>query len=330
MFDPQSSRLIFVCIFLQVIKNMEVTASERLQDAPVSDLAPADGAESEPIFPMSFERDLFSDVDMMTMCDDEPLSGSSSKESRARETIEELHRKQLKLERRSEFLLRRLRKMQARAMGRHVSGEAIGLLECIHRTIRCNKEDSDIRRVDTAETATIRRAKEANVGDTADTGLLRRVAGVADAADTAFRRANDAAVGETAEPVPQVVEPPEEPAAPVGPNALKNLVKRLQVSSMIQSNVTSKQQRGGAALRYFGSGSVEHAPARSSSSGSVVVPKLSQHKRHELDRVAGMLQTEMKIVERHVDSDATASSSGGESCDEMQSYNNPHQQFLPT
>jgi KAT8 regulatory NSL complex subunit 1 len=34
------------------------------------------------------------------------------------------------------------------------------------------------------------------------------------------------------------------------------------------------------------------------------------------------------VVQHEVDSEATESSSGGESCDEMQNYNNPHQQYL--
>lgn len=254
---------------------MEVNASERLQDAPASDLAPADTVETEGIFPMAFERDLFGDVDMITMCDEEQLSGSTSKESRAREIIEELHKKQLKLERRSEFLLRRLRKLQARAMGQHVSGEVVGLLECIHRTLRRVKETSVVEN------------PEGN------------------------------------EPEVKI----EEPITPVSSNTLKNLVKKLEVSSMIQSNVSSKQR---GSLRYFGSGSVEHGSSRSSGSGSVVVPKLGQQRRLELDRVTGLLKTELKVVENQVDSDATASSSGGESCDEMQTYNNPHQQFLAT
>jgi KAT8 regulatory NSL complex subunit 1 len=34
------------------------------------------------------------------------------------------------------------------------------------------------------------------------------------------------------------------------------------------------------------------------------------------------------MVENFVDSDATASSSGGESCDEMQPFNNQHQMHV--
>lgn len=250
---------------------MEVNASDRIEEMPASELTSQNPSEAVIDLPFDrvFDQVLFNNVDM-TNFDEEPLSGSTSKESRAKETIEELHKKQLKLERRSEFLLRRLKKLQARSMGQHVSSEVVGLLECIHRTLR--------------------RVKETNI------------------------EGNEEII--------------KEPITPVSSNTLKNLVKKLEVSSMIQSNVVAKQRS--SMLRYFGSGSVEHASVRSAASGTLVVPKLNLDTRKELDRVSGMLQTELKMVEKQVDSDATASSSGGESCDESQSYNNPHQQFLST
>lgn len=279
---------------MQVIKSMEASAApdhrhvDAAAAAPTSDAPPHDAPESE-IFPMNFAgSDLFSEVDMMTMCEDEQLglSGSSSRESRAREIIEELYKKQLKLERRSEFLLRRLRKLQARSMGRHVSGEIVGLLEHIHRTLR----------------------KPKDIVEPMDTSTL---------------------VAPGAEVQPEVQEP-KEPVVPVSSSGLKNLAKKLEMTAMVQSNVIGKQR---GTSRYFGSGSMEHAsmlPTRAAVSGTVSVPKLSTEVRHELDRVSGLLHSEVKMVENQVDSDATASSSGGESCDEMQTYNNPHQQFLST
>lgn len=273
---------------MQVIKNMDVTCNDRL-DAPPTDCLgdhSADSAESEAIFPMAFEKDLFSEVDMMTMCEDEPLAASTSKESRAKEIIEDLHKKQLKLERRSEFLLRRLRKLQSRTMGQHVSGEVVGLFEHIHRTLRRVKESGVT--VETPDSAF-------PPSTSTDTSLDNKL---------------------------------EEPIKPVSCNTMKNLVKKLEMTAMVQSNVVGKQR---GTQRYFGSGSVEHSGvSRSSVSGTVVVPKLSAGTRLELDRVAGLLHSEVTMVEHQVDSDATASSSGGESCDEMQPYTNPHQQFLST
>lgn len=281
---------------MQVIKNMEVnTDGGDVPQGEGLDAAPADAVpESEVIFPMALmDRDLFGEVDMMTMCEDEPmtLSASATKESRAKETIEELYKKQVKLERRSEFLLRRLRKLQSRAMGRHVSGEVVGLFEHIHRSIR--------------------RVKETKTSEPSDTSIPSTIS------------------VETQE------VKVEEPIRPVSSNTLKNFVKKLELTAVVQSNVTGNKHKGSS--RYFGSGSLENAgvvesgrTGRSLVSGTVSVPRFALETRQEVDRVAGLLHSEVTMLEQQMDSDATASSSGGESCDEMQTYNNPHQQFLST
>lgn len=234
----------------QLLTNFEMPPGDISQVDDLMQVINMDATPSAPAelaFPIAFERDLFSEVDMISICEDE-----LSKETRARETIEELHKKQLKLERRSEFLLRRLRKLQVRAMGKHVSSEVVGLFEHIHRSLRRSKEPE--------------------------------------------------------------VDPAPDPL-PVTANTMKKLLKKLEASTVVGGKRTTS--------RYFGSGSVEYAR-------SVSAPRLTAESGRELSRVAGLLNSELNIVERQLDSDATASSSGGESCDEMQTYNNPHQQLLST
>ncbi|XP_046866799.1 uncharacterized protein LOC6651659 isoform X2 [Drosophila willistoni] len=60
-----------------------------------------------------------------------------------------------------------------------------------------------------------------------------------------------------------------------------------------------------------------------------IVPSFDTYVTNELTHVSGLLHTEMREVQNAIDSDATESSSGGESADEMVTYNNPHQQSLP-
>lgn len=50
--------------------------------------------------------------------------------------MEEARKKQFEMERKCERLLRRLRKLQARTMGKHVSEEVTGLLENAHRMLK--------------------------------------------------------------------------------------------------------------------------------------------------------------------------------------------------
>jgi KAT8 regulatory NSL complex subunit 1 len=95
--------------------------------------------------------------------------------------------------------------------------------------------------------------------------------------------------------------------------------------SQQQAAVSTRHQ---SLQRYFGSGSGDHAPPATASNGPRVLPKFSADVKNELEKVSGQLHTQLKMVENCVDSDATASSSGGESCDEMQSFNNHHQMHV--
>ncbi|XP_052836433.1 uncharacterized protein LOC128252606 isoform X11 [Drosophila gunungcola] len=60
-----------------------------------------------------------------------------------------------------------------------------------------------------------------------------------------------------------------------------------------------------------------------------IVPGYDTYVTSELTHVAGLLHTELREVQNAIDSDATESSSGGESADEMVTYNNTQQLPLP-
>lgn len=105
----------------------------------------------------------------------------------------------------------------------------------------------------------------------------------------------------------------------------KSLVRKLEMTSILQANAASRQRHS---ARYFGSGSVEPGTFRSGVTGMTTLPPWPADCKQELQKVAGSLYTELSIAQTEVDSEATASSSGGESADEMQNYNNPHQQSL--
>ncbi|KAK9509001.1 hypothetical protein O3M35_006423 [Rhynocoris fuscipes] len=74
-----------------------------------------------------FEKDLF-DVDVMNMCVDESLV-AVNKDTLIKERIEEARTKQFLIARKCEFLARRLKKLEARALGKHVADEITGLIE---------------------------------------------------------------------------------------------------------------------------------------------------------------------------------------------------------
>ena len=257
---------------LQVIKSMETSAAE--SEVPLHGDAvgidPNETGESEAMFPISdgtdistFERELLlNDVDMMNMCvenlSENPLV-MENKETLTNERLEEARKKQFEMERKFEWLLRRLRKTQARTMGKHVSEEVTGVLEHAHRVLKQSGVPSD-----------------------------KKLKGV-----SAY--------------------------------AMANLLRRVDMLSQQQAAVSTRHQ---VQHRYFGSGSSDHVASVPSSNGPRVLPKFSAEVKEELEKVSGQLHTQLQTVESCVDSDATASSSGGESCDEMTSYNNPHQMHV--
>lgn len=104
--------------------------------------------------------------------------------------------------------------------------------------------------------------------------------------------------------------------------SLKTLLKRLEVvSTSQQSSLKEKVVRVGPS-----SDSNVSIPKPQFTS---CVPSFDSECNSQLEHTAGLLHAEMKYVAKAIDSDATASSSGGESADETVTYNNAAQQSLP-
>lgn len=112
---------------------------------------------------------------------------------------------------------------------------------------------------------------------------------------------------------------------PLSASSAKLLARKLEMAKILQANTAARQKN---VPKYFGSGSIESSMFRNATSGQVNIPHWSIERKQELQKVAEQLQTQLHLVQDELDSEATESSSGGESCDELQSYNNPHQQYL--
>jgi hypothetical protein len=109
--------------------------------------------------------------------------------------------------------------------------------------------------------------------------------------------------------------------------SLSSFLQKVQKSCNAQSNSITLRQRN--SCRYFGAGSKDNYANPSANRVPVFgVPQIKLN-GEELEKVAGPLAVKLKVLQSAYDSDCTASSSGGESCDEMQTFNNSHQQQLP-
>ncbi|KAK9730036.1 hypothetical protein QE152_g15538 [Popillia japonica] len=255
---------------MQVITSLEGGGTERLNNTS-NDI----GAESENIFPLA----LFNEMDVMSMSMEEPLiEGAISKETQTKELIADVQKRQVKLERKLEFLLRRLRKIQIRHMGQHFSGEVAGVFEHVHRTLRRLKD-----------------------GVTTHTEVPETM---------------------TSAPLPAQQQQQQHSETIIPPDKMKP-ISSSSAKNLLRDDTTLVYRSGPPSTSWIFRGSPD-----CSVSGMISLPQWSTEHKLDFQRVAGLLNTEVGIVQQEVDSEATASSSGGESCDEMQNYNNLQQQYL--
>lgn len=108
--------------------------------------------------------------------------------------------------------------------------------------------------------------------------------------------------------------------------SVSSFLQKVRKSCVAQNNSFNVRHRN--VCRYFGAGSRDNYINTSNRMPTFGVPQIKIDGK-EVEKVAGPLATRLKILQDAYDSDCTASSSGGESCDEMQTFNNPHQQQLP-
>lgn len=269
---------------LQVIKSIEcVENAENTAGSsePVQgNVDSVDNVDNVEMFPIpeegfsSFARDLLTDADVMSLCNENiniPETVDQQKTNSLRLQQETVAQKQFENERKCAFLLRRLRKLQARLVGRHVAEENTGVLELAHHGVKkCLFQEL----VNISSKSNVRNFPEIS-------------------------------------------------------SSLNSFLQKIEKMCVTQSNNAHRQR---LCCRYFGGGSRDNLGNTSGNNGNRMpvfgMPQVKINSE-EVENVAGPLATQLHIVESNLDSDCTASSSGGESCDEMQSFNNPHQQQLP-
>jgi KAT8 regulatory NSL complex subunit 1 len=246
---------------------------------------------------------LFNDVDVMNMCE-EVQATPPNNDTETQEIQEEIEKRQAQMQRKCDFLVRRLRKLQARTMGPHTSEEIAGVFEYSQR--HCKKKDKEFSQ----------QQKHAAAAP------------------------QPAPISPTAAAIPDIIpyQPPPQPSTeklkPLSALAVRNFVKRVESMATQQHQNASKRLQSNKFFSTLHQSSKDsqnsHTPAKvhHHSSNIALVPKFDDLSIDQMDQVAGMLQTEMKLIQKSIDSEATESSSGGESADEMTSYNNLEQQSL--
>lgn len=236
------------------------------------------------------------------------------------ESHAELEQQQHVINRRIEFLLRRMRKYQARQMCRHTSDEVAGIFEWSARS--SHKTPNPVRSATLSEQeATVQSIVSGRPGvsfweeqkkhplpASQMSSLIRHIA--------------------TAAKHQQICNSASGSSATLAPSSS-------WYNSTNSTTIPGKRPRKNQLDTTVPAAAPPGTTAAPGSVGDVnvpraddIVPNYDTYVTSELTHVAGLLHTELREVQTAIDSDATESSSGGESADEMVTYNNTQQRSL--
>lgn len=234
---------------------------------------------------------LFNDVDVVNIYEEVAQSTPPNKDRERLELHADIVKRQAQMQRKYDFLIRRLNKLQARYMGQHVSEEITGLFEYSQRYWK-KKDKEHTKGLNTASSST------------SPTPLIPDI-------------------------IPYQPPPPTaEKLKPISANAMKTFVKRLEGIATTQCSTQTKRIYGNRYFQGTASSPPDAMAGTTYTTLSTTIPKFEDLTIDQLEQTAGLLHSELKQVQCTIDSEATASSSGGESADELVMYNNMNQQPL--
>lgn len=264
---------------LQVIKNLEL-----LNDEDVLNSFGGNGG--------ALDMDLVPNVPQSYIVES-PIKEEQIDQMVVQQKLEEIKNNQFQLERKLEFLIRRLYKQAARATGQHVSEEIAGFLEHVVRYCKKNESPSKSA-LSSLLTPTL----------APPTNLLQSPSTLPDIIPYQ----------------PPTSATPQERLKPVSTTEMKSFLRRIDSVSTMQNTMLAKKAHS---QKYFSKQiSKLDSPALVSSVMQSTISKFESGHAEQLDQVSGLLHAEMRVIEKNIDSDATASSSGGESADEATQHNN--------
>lgn len=308
--------------------------------------------------------------------DDSPRKDDPDEIARivAQQRLEEISREEQQIQRRMDFLIRRLYKLVARSTGVHVSEEIAGFLEHVARFTKKKEKERQLSlsvaskfpfltanlqgtSAELLKPPSVTEELPLNIlssPSTSNSTLLNTQEQQQPQPPLSPQTDNNNTIN-VIEPSPIKKEEEEVVAAikeelpkPVPIHEMKSFLRRIENISNMQSTALNKR---GLAFKFFTKSSsnnlnqmsslaakrYQHHNHQQESSGVggsnnnfkvCAIPKLADGDVDEVEQTSGLLMTEMRLIQNQLDSDATASSTGGESADEMVPYNNQYQQPL--
>lgn len=256
-------------------------------------------ADPLPIFNLNFDFLTEKKSNIFSAGLDDVVSNSSqSRESRTQDMMADIEKKRAQMTRECDFMMRRLRKIQARHMGRHVSEEVGGLYEYAQQLIKrkeretksistmtsLNQLHSDKHKLNSATSwrmllKRIEHAATNQHSNTANSKLLQ-TGGINAALDQHY--ANNS-----------------------GYSLLSGSMAGT-VAAMTTGSSPTSIAAGGSAMSGMTASSGTHAGAGAAKPAVITcVPQFDTNGIQQLQQCAGLLSAELKLVGNSFDSDAT-------------------------
>lgn len=194
-----------------------------------------------------------------------------SQESRTQEMLAEIKKKREKMNRECDFMMRRLRKIQARYMGRHISEEIGGLFECTQQLIK--RKERETKSISTMTPINQLHSDKHKLNSPTSWKML-------------LKRIEHAATNQHSNSASSKLL-----AANSNVDLHANNSNVLAATSLSTSTSTSSSSQGiGATVK---------------PSVITCVPQFDQNTIQQLKQCSGLLNAELKLVGKSFDSDAT-------------------------
>lgn len=256
--------------------------------------------------------------------DDSPRKDDPEELTRllVQQRLEEINREEQQLQRKMDFLIRRLYKLVARSTGLHASEEIGGFLEHV---VRYSKK-KDLKEMQSSSIGSKFPCLTANLQGTSPSSFTNEPPNnLLSSPSTSQEKSQYQKLTNSFD----VIEAEDfEAIKPVPISEMKSFLRRIENLSTMQCTMLNKRAH---ALKYFAEpspNSINLLAQLESNLSHSTVERFEDGNLEQLDQVSGLLMSEMRLIEKQIDSDATASSSGGESADEMIVFSNHHQEPL--
>lgn len=201
------------------------------------------------------------------------LRFSVSKESRAQDMLAEIVKKREKMIRECDFMMRRLRKIQARHMGRHISEEVGGLYEYTQQLIK--RKERETKSISTMTPINQLHSDKNKLNSASSWKML-------------LKRVEHAATNQQSSSASSKILMSHSNSSTID-HHLNNSNNNLSTSSSTAASVVASANASAAKPSVI-----------------TCVPAFDVNGAHQLKQCAGLLSTELNIISKSIDSDATA------------------------